>query len=462
MDPILLARIQFAFTIGFHFIFPPLTIGMAWVISFILLRHLQTGDHLYLRMARFWIKVFTLSFAVGVATGITMEFQFGTNWATYSRFVGDIFGAPLAAEGVFAFFLESSFLGILIWGEKRVSRRLYTFAAFMVALGSTISGLWILIANSWQQTPAGYTITDGRAELTDFYTAMVNHSTLPRFLHTTNAAILTGSFFMMGISAWFLLKRRHLDFAEKSLKISLAFGLVTAILVLPFGHNQAVQVASTQPAKLAAFEGLWETRSNAPLLLFGIPDVERERTRHAIELPGFLSIGVGGKSSTVVRGLKDFPLDPGPPAGGPIAALAGGVRPAVRPPILLPFIGFHGMVYLWGLFMAVTAGAAFLLWRRKLFENRLMLGAILLVAPLPILANELGWMAAEVGRQPWIVYQLLRTDEAVSITVPAGQILASLIMFGILYALLLGFWLFLLGRKLARGPEAAGTSEVNP
>ena len=444
MDAVLLARIQFALTVGFHYIFPPLTIGMAWIIVWILGRQLMTGDELYRRIARFWIKLFALSFVVGVASGITMEFQFGMNWADYSRFVGDIFGAPLAAEGVIAFFLESSFLGVLLFGEKRVSDRVYWFSALMVAVGSTLSAFWIIVANSWQQTPAGYRIVDGRAELVDFFAALFNPSTIPRFLHTVDGALVTGAFFVTGVSALYLLRGQHQRFAEKSLATGVVAGFLASSLIVPFGHLHGVQVAETQPAKLAAVEGIWETQTKAPLLLFGIPNRKERRTEFAVELPGLLSIGVGGSIDTEVKGLNDFPEDE-------------------WPPLLLSFFSFHLMVGLGLYFTAFTALGLFLLYRKKLFQNRIYLGLALLSVPLPFIANECGWIAAEVGRQPWIVYGLMRTRDAVSISVPAWQIAVSIALFCALYTVLFCFWIYLLKRKLDQGPEpdpATGDEEV--
>ncbi len=438
MDALLLSRLQFALTVGFHYIFPPITIGMAWIIFWMLSRHLATGQAIYKQMARFWIKVFALSFAVGVATGITMEFQFGMNWARYSKFVGDIFGAPLAAEGIFAFFLESSFLGVLLFGERRVSRTVYWFSSLMVAFGSTLSGFWIIVANSWQQTPAGYQIANGRAELTDFWAAVFNPSTIPRFVHTIDGALIAGAFFITGLSAWFLLQGRHLDFAKRSLSMALVVGFISSALQVPLGHFHAVQVAETQPAKLAAFEGLWETQKNAPLLIFGMPNPEEERTDWAVGLPGLLSIGVGGSADTEVIGLKDFP-------------------PEERPPLYWTFLSFHLMVGLGLYFIALTGWGLLLVWRKRTEASRLFLRLALLSLPLPVVANELGWIGAEVGRQPWIVYGLMRTDEAFSTVVPAGQILASMLIFGAIYTLLFCLWIFLLRRKLAHGPDGLAT-----
>ncbi|MBN1653219.1 MAG: cytochrome ubiquinol oxidase subunit I [Deltaproteobacteria bacterium] len=435
METVLLARVQFALTVGFHYIFPAITIGMAWNLVWMLTRYLKTSDPVDRAVARFWIRIFALTFALGVATGITMEFQFGMNWASYSRFVGDIFGAPLAAEGILAFFLESSFLGILLFGERRVSKRVYWFSGLMVALGSTLSGFWIIVANSWQQTPAGYRIINGRAELVDFWAALFNPSTVPRFLHTIDGALIAGSFFILGISAYFLLRGEHREFAKRSFSIALFIGFFSSALIVPLGHFHGVQVAQTQPAKLAALEGIWETQSDAPLLIFGIPNREKEKTDFELGIRGLLSIGVGGTRDTVVQGLKDFPKDQ-------------------WPPLLPSFASFHLMVGLGFYFVALTGLAVLLLWRKKLYDNRLFLWLTLFSLPLPIVANELGWMAAEIGRQPWVVYGLMRTEDAVSQVVPASQILTSIILFSLIYLLLFALWIYLLKHKINKGPDA--------
>lgn len=434
MDAVWLARMQFALTVGFHYLFPPLTIGLGWMIFGYQTRFLKTGEAVYQQLARFWTKLFAVTFAVGVATGITMEFQFGTNWAAYSRFVGDIFGAPLAAEGVFAFFLESSFLGVLLYGEQRVSRRVYWLSSLLVAAGATLSAFWIVVANSWQQTPAGYHLANGRAELTDFFAAVFNPSTLPRYLHVITGALVVGTFFVIGVSALMLLKKRHAAFAERSLKSALLPFAAAVFLVMGAGHMHAVQVAETQPAKLAAFEGLWETQTGAPLLVFGVPNAETEKTDWAVGLPNGLSLLVGLSKETRVQGLKDF-------------------SKADRPPLLPSFLCFHLMVALGGWFALLAVSGLFLAWRGRIAQNRLFLGAAALTLPLPFLANELGWMAAEIGRQPWVVYGLMRTQDAVSAAVPAGQILASIVLFSLVYALLFGVWLFLLRRQIDHGPQ---------
>ena len=272
MDAVILSRIQFALTVGFHYIFPPLTIGLGWIIFTYNNRYQESGDPIFRALARFWTRIFALSFVVGVATGITMEFQFGTNWADYSRFVGDIFGAPLAAEGVFAFFLESTFLGILLYGEKKVSQRVYWFSSLMVAVGATLSAFWIIVANSWQQTPAGYEIVTQtvnglevtKAVLTNFWAAVFNPSTLLRYFHTIAAALTTGAFFILGTSAWQVLKGRHVEFFRRSMSTAVIPCVAAILLTMMVGHHHGHQVAKTQPAKLAAFEGLWETQKNAP------------------------------------------------------------------------------------------------------------------------------------------------------------------------------------------------------
>ena len=441
MATVLLARIQFALTVGFHYIFPVITIGTAWIVLWMLTLHLRTGETIYQRMARFWIRVFALTFAVGVASGITMEFQFGMNWARYSRFVGDIFGAPLAAEGILSFFLESSFLGIMLFGEKRVSKGVYWFSSLMVAVGATLSGFWIVVANSWQQTRAGFRIVDGRAELVDFWAAVFNPSTVPRYLHTIDGALVAGAFFIMGLSAWFLLRGDHGEFARKSLKTALVVGFLASLVQVPLGHFHAIQVAETQPIKLAAFEGLWKTQTNAPLLIAGLPNREQRRTDFAVEIPGALSIGVGGSRETEVAGLEDFPEEQ-------------------WPPLLPSFFSFHFMVGLGLYFVGLSALGLFLLRRQRLHENRLFLRVALLSVPLPVIANELGWIAAEMGRQPWIVYRLMRTEQAFSTAVPAGQVLASLVMFAVIYTLLFCVWIFLLRRKLLNGPESEIPTEI--
>jgi cytochrome bd ubiquinol oxidase subunit I len=436
MDPVLLARIQFALTAAFHFLYPPLSIGLSWFIVLVEYRAWRTGSDLYRSMSRFWIHIFGLVFVVGVATGITMEFQFGTNWAEYSRFVGDIFGAPLAAEGLFAFFLESTFLGVLIWGRERVSNRVYWWSALMVAFGATLSALWIIIANSWQQTPAGYHIVNGRAELTDFLAAAFNPSTLPRYTHTIVASLITGAFFVAGISAWYLLKKRHTEFAQRSLAIAIVVGAIVSLASLGTGHYHAVQVANTQPTKLAAFEALFVTREGAPMSLFGIPDPEQKVLRLEVSIPNLLSLMVHFDPNAKVVGLDAFPQ-------------------GEWPPIAITFYSYHLMMLIGFYFILLTWIGLFLLVRKRLFESRRFLTLLGISAPLPWIAMETGWVAAEAGRQPWIVYNELRTADGVSSVVPAGQILATIILFTLVYGLLLALLVYLVKGAIDRGPDAS-------
>jgi cytochrome d ubiquinol oxidase subunit I len=433
MDPVLLARIQFALTIGFHFLFPPLTFGLTLVILIFETLYLKTNQEQYRATSSFWIRLLGLTFAVGVASGITMEFSFGTNWSEYSRFVGDIFGAPLAAEGIFAFFLESAFIGVLLFGRNRVSKRLYWLAAFLVFFGAHLSGLWIIIANSWQQTPAGYQVIGGRAQLTDFWAAAFNPSTLPRFFHTIVAGWISGAFFVAGISAWYLLEKVHIEFARRSIAVALIIGAVTSLSELGLGHLHSVQVALTQPAKMAAFEALYKTQEGAPMALFGFPDAQNETTYLYIGIPRMLSLLIHFDPNAMVTGLDAFPRED-------------------WPPLILPFQTYHLMIALGLYFIASTLFGVYLLARNRLHQTPWFLKLLLFSTPLPLLACEAGWIAAEVGRQPWVVYNELRTANAVSVTVPGGQVLFTLVMFAAIYTLLLITYLSLLIREVKHGP----------
>lgn len=444
MEAVLLARLQFVLTISFHYIFPPLTFGLSVLITTFLGMNLKTKNPLYERIAAFWLKIFLLVFVTGVATGIVMEFQFGTNWEAYSRFVGDIFGAPLAAEGVFAFFLESSFLAVLIFGKNKVSKKFYFFSALMVVLGSTMSGFWIIVANSWQQTPAGYEIVDvinkagevigQRAELTDFFAAVFNPSTLPRFFHAIVGGWIAGSFFVAALSSWYLLKKRHIEFAKQSLKVALIIALLSSGLQGLIGHWHAVQVAETQPVKMAAMEGLFETQKNAPLSLFGIPNSETKELDYEISIPGLLSFLIAFDTEHEVMGLND-------------------VDPSLHPPLFITFTSYHIMLGLAGLFILFPLIGLFLIWKNRIANSKLFNTAMLSMLFLPTLANQMGWMAAEVGRQPWIVYNELKTADAISKVVAPGEILASIIIFAIVYAFLGSLFVFLVAKKIKKGPE---------
>lgn len=441
MDVLLLSRLQFAFTVAVHYVFPPLSIGLGVMLVIIEGMWLRTGNPLYHQMARFWTRVFALTFAIGVATGIVMEFEFGTNWATYSRYVGDVFGSALAAEGIFAFFLESGFLALLLFGWDRVGPRLHYFSTWMVCLGAHFSAIWIVVANSWMQTPAGFHVVEEagrvRAEITDFWAMVFNPSSMDRLFHVLCGAWQAGAFLVVSVSAWYLLRGRHTAFARASLRLGLVVGLAASVLQLVSGHDSAAGVARHQPAKLAAFEGLYETTGQAPLVLFGWVDEEQE-TVHGPAIPGLLSWLVHGRAEAPVTGLREAAPDP-----------------ADRPAVNRVFQFYHLMVAVGMGMIALAAVGVWHLWRGSLFGKRWLLGLLVLSVLGPQIANQAGWFAAEMGRQPWIVQGLLRTSEALSKVVSAEAVLASLLLFGFVYLLLLAVFVYLLNDKIRHGPDDA-------
>ena len=437
MDVLTLSRIQFGATVAFHYIYPPLSIGLGILLVLMEGAWLKTGNTIYHQMARFWTKVFALTFAIGVATGIVMEFEFGTNWATYSRFVGDVFGSALAAEGIFAFFLESGFLAVLLFGWDKVGRKMHFFSTCMVALGAHFSAVWIIVANSWMQTPTGYHIVGegmhARAEVTDFWQVVFNPSMLERLFHTLCGAWSAGAFLVVSVSAWYLLKGKHTEFARKSLKLGLIVALGASFLQAASGHISAQGVAKNQPAKLAAFEGLYNTTSNAPLVLAGYVDEKNERVV-GISAPGLLSFLTHNDFHTPVTGLNEF-------------------KPEDRPPVQASFLFFHGMVGI-GFALIGIAALGFLYFKKgTLNERRWLLWLMVFSVLGPQLANQLGWFAAEVGRQPWIVYGVMRTPAALSAVVKANVVLTSLIMFTLIYFLLFAVFIYLLNEKIQHGPD---------
>lgn len=435
MDAVLLSRIQFAVAAGFHFIFPPLTLGLTLLILIIESMYVKRDEAIYKNISDFLIKIFAVIFVLGTATGITLEFAFGTNWSNYSRMVGDIFGAPLAAEGVFAFFMESIFLGVLVFGRNKVSKKMYRLSAFLVFFGAHLSGLWIIIANSFMQTPAGYEISGGRAVLTNFFEAAINHSTVVRYSHTIVAGWATGTLFAAGIAAWYLIKDKHVEHAKKLLQIALVVFIISGILQLFTGHQHSVQVGKTQPEKLAAFEGLWETTTDAPMSLFGIPDASKEKTHIEIGIPKLLSTFVHLNPDAEIKGLKAFPKED-------------------RPPVFLSFSMYHIMVAVEFAFLLLAVLGIYLLKSGKLWNAKPFLWALVFAIPLPHIGNQTGWIAAEVGRQPWAVYRVLRTVDAASVVVPAGQILFTLIMFILIYTLLFFVFVKLVLKIIRKGPES--------
>jgi cytochrome bd ubiquinol oxidase subunit I len=437
MDTEILARLQFAFTVGFHYIYPPISIGLGVLLVVMEGMYLKTKNKLYENITRFWIKIFALVFAMGVATGIVMEFEFGTNWATYSRFVGDVFGSALAAEGVFAFFLESGFLAILVFGWNRVSSKMHFFSTIMVSFGSMLSAVWIIVANSWQQTPAGYHLVNNagvyRAEIIDFWAMVFNPSSMDRLFHSLSGAWLTGAFFVMSVSAFYILKKRHIDFAKKSMKIALSLAIFASLFQLFTGHHSASKLNETQPVKLAAFEGHFQT-GPAPLYLFGWVNEQEQKVNVGVSIPGFLSYLVYGDSQKPITGLNEF-------------------KPEDRPPVNIVFQSYHLMVAIGFTLIGVSVISLILLRKELLFKNKLILKILVISVLLPQFANQLGWISAEVGRQPWIVYNLLRTKDALSKSVGSGEIIFSLILFALIYLLLFILFLFLLHKKIKQGPE---------
>ncbi len=438
MDLLALSRLQFGLTVGFHYIFPPLSIGLGLMLVFMEGLYLKTRNPLYQQITRFWVKIFGLIFALGVATGIVMEFQFGTNWSTYSRFVGDVFGSALAAEGIFAFFLESGFLAILLFGWDKVSSRVHFLSTILVCVGAHFSAIWIVVANSWQQTPAGFHLVgqppDVRAEMVDFWQLLFNPSTVDRVWHVYMGAWQAGAFFILSVSAYYLIKSRHVDFARISIKIGLVLAAVASVLQLVSGDISGKGVARNQPAKMAAYEGIFNTEP-AGLYLFGWVNEEQEKVQLGVKIPGLLSYLIYGDSQRPVTGLKEF-------------------RPEDRPPVNVIFQSYHAMVAIGMLLIIVSWLGLFYWWRKKLFSVRWLLWVFVFSVLAPELANQLGWFSAEVGRQPWIVYNYLRTSDALSKVVHSGDVLLSIILFSLVYLLLLVLFIYLLNDKIQKGPAA--------
>ena len=442
MDAVLLSRFQFAVTTLFHILFPVLTIGLALYLLVVELLWFRTGEEVYYRIYRFWVRLFAINFAVGVVSGIVLEFEFGTNFSRFSQAVANIFAPLLAFEGMTAFFLESGFLGIMLFGWKRVPRGIHLLATLLVAFGSVVSGFWILAANSWMQTPAGYRLADGKFMVTDFWAAIFNPSLPARMGHMTMAAFETAAFVVAGISAWFLLKGRHEAFSRRALGLALVMAFLFAPLQVVLGDWSGRVVFSHQPAKLAAMEAHWETntRGGAPFVALALPDMAGERNRAEIALPHLLSLLVTHTPDGRVQGLKAFP-------------------PGDRPNVPVLFWAFRGMVAIGFLLLTIMAWAV-LLWRKgRLFACRPFLWTLFLVHPLGFLATELGWITTEMGRQPWLVYGLMRTTEGVS-PIPAGNVLWSLALFlGVLPMIGTAYFYYVL-KTLAAGPDL--TSPLPP
>ncbi len=437
MDAVFLSRVQFALTSMFHYIYPPLSIGLGLMLVILEGTYLKTKNPLYKTATRFFTKIFALTFALGVATGIVQVFGFGTNWARYSQFVGDIFGSALAAEGIFAFFLEAGFLGIVLFGWERVSARIHFMSTCLVAAGAHFSAIWIVAANSWMQTPAGYEITGeglkAKAHVTNFWEMLLNHSTVDRILHVVIGCWIAGVFLVLSISAYYYLKKKHLEMARISMKAGLIVAICALILQLFSGDSSANTVAKYQPAKLAAMEGVYKTVPSTPITVLGYVDTANETVR-GLQIPGLLSFFVFHNFETPITGLDQIPKED-------------------WPPVQVVFQSYHIMVAMWGIMFLLTVVSLFL-WRRRRLENSpWVLRALVASVLCPQIANQVGWMTAEVGRQPWLVYGLLRTADGVSRRLNAGMVFGSILMFIVIYCFLFALFIFLLDRKIKHGPE---------
>ena len=457
-DVVLLSRIQFALTVAYHFLFVPLSIGLGLIMAIFATKYHRSRSEQDDNAMRFWVRIFTTTFAIGVATGITMEFSFGTNWADYSRFVGDIFGAPLAAEALFAFFLESVFLGILLFGRNKVSSLFYTVSAWLVWAGSCLSALWIIIANSWMQTPAGAELAaDGsKAIITDFLAAAFNPSTLPRYTHVVVALLIMGAFASMCVGAWYLLKGKHTDFAMKTVKIGAAVGMVASCAMIVTAHSSAVEVSQEQPTKLAMMEGMYGDEV-PPLYAFGWVDEENQQVITPFAIPGGTSFLATGTWDTEYQGLNSL-AQTDKYADVDVADM----------PVNLVFQSYHLMVAMYGLIMLTVILALVFTLRGGRIRTMRWLQKLLVVAPLfPLIAIQVGWITAEVGRQPWVVYPstsgpdgvALLTQNAISQSVSAPELLTTLALFIAVYVFLFVGWARVISYFIKRGPVA--DSETN-
>jgi cytochrome bd ubiquinol oxidase subunit I len=440
MGVLALSRIQFAVTIMFHFLFVPLTLGLTWLLAWWEHRYVKTGDEKYLRLVKYWGRLFLINFGLGIVTGITMEFQFGMNWAAYARYVGDIFGAPLAIEATAAFFLESSLIGLWVFGWNKISRKAHARVMVLIAFASNLSGLVIMLANGWMQRPVGCVLRNGRAEMDDFWALLTNSYGWAMFAHTLITAFVCTGFFVLGISAWHLRRKNETDFFKTSFRAAAAFALVFSVLTVVSGDQNGALAGRYQPLKLAAMEAHWETQAGAPYTIFSWPDVKNEKNVFEfLKIPKGLSLMTFRSDSAEVKGLKDVPA-------------------AERPPVLPVFISFKLMVLLGLVFLA----AAFWAWLQGRKKSGgappLLLRLLPWLIPLPYLAIQLGWLVAEVGRQPWIVYGLMKTSDGVSSAISSGQVIFSLAGFTLLYGTLAVVDVLLLMKYAKKGPEAGGRS----
>ncbi len=447
MDVEILSRIQFALTVSFHYIYPPLSIGLGLIMVILEGKFLLTKNPEYHVLARFWTKIFALTFGIGVATGIVMEFEFGTNWATYSRYVGDIFGSALAAEGIFAFALESGFLGVLLFGWNRVSPKVHFISTAGVWFGSLFSAVWIVVANSWQQTPAGYHIVgegmNARAEITDFWAMVFNPSSVDRLSHVWLGSFLAGAFLVMSVHAYYLLKNRYVEVSKKAFKVALVVAIIFSLGQLLTGHHSADGVAVNQPAKLAAMEGHYDSLAAADMYILGWVDQENEKVT-GLSIPGGLSFLLHYNFTEPVIGLNAFPKEDQPSQVNAV------------------FQFYHIMIAIGMALIGISLLGGFLWFRGQLFEHKWFLMLAIFSVFLPQIANQAGWFAAEMGRQPWVVYGLLRTSDALSKVVTANQVMFSIILFSLIYILLFSLFIYLLNKKIQHGPAEDDLIDERP
>ncbi len=433
MDVVMLSRLQFAAAVFFHFIFVPLTLGLSVLLAIMETMYVRTGNETYKRMTKYWGKLFLINFCLGVVTGITLEFQFGTNWSRYSEYVGDIFGPLLAVEATAAFFLESTFIAVWAFGWEKVSKKMHCACIWIVAIASSLSAVWIILANGWMQNPVGYVIQNGRAELADFFAVLQNPFAWGQFFHNMFACWALGGFFVLGISAWHLARNNEVDFFKKSFAIAAPFALLFTLAVAWQGHNHGQNVAKNQPAKMAAMESHWETTTHAPMYLLTIPnEAEGKNSVEAFGIPNMMSILAFNDPAAEVKGLNDFPRED-------------------IPPVLPVFLSFRFMAGLGVAFLLISALA---FWYRKDPQAKPGLLRILpWVIPFPYLAIMAGWAVAEIGRQPWIVYNMMRTSDAVS-PVPASSVATSLVAFIVVYTFIGILDIYLLRKYAIKGPKA--------
>jgi cytochrome d ubiquinol oxidase subunit I len=449
MEALDLARLQFAATTVYHFFFVPLTLGLAWIVAFLETKYVTTGDERWKQHTKFWGKLFLINFAMGLVTGIVQEFQFGMNWSEYSRFVGDIFGAPLAIEALLAFFLESTFLGIWIFGWDKLSKKMHCATMWIVAIGSNLSALWILIANSFMQSPSGYVIENGKAVMNDFLAIVTNPHVWWQFPHVITAALATAGFFVMGISAWHILRKTHSNFFMPSFKIGATVALIASILVALVGHGQAQHMIQAQPMKMAAAEALWNSENPAGLALFSVFDEKKREDIFSIRIPAALSFLAYNRFEGEVRGINQLQAEM-EAAHGP-----GDYVPSV----FLSFWTFRTMVGVGTAMIGLAALGLFLAMKNMLTRFNIVLWALFGSILLPYLANSAGWIFTEMGRQPWVVWKVLKTADAVSPSVSFGMLLFSLITFTLLYGILMLVDIWLLAKTAKAGPISENTNQ---